>query len=623
MPNKDINSKKDGDGDTGADESNCLEFDRSSEPEPEPELARFDYLTSVPPILPPLPPAIAVANILSSSSGSLVKNKVKSNTIAGAAASPTHHDNPPPQDQLENAPSQDEEAVLETAQDMQSASEVFEGNHTSTSMAIASADYDNHAPPTTSGSSHHNSDSAGPKRISDQTIIVPEAYLVEANSFVHDNSTTPSIYQAMILRPWYTQKRFLFPLLIVVSAVIIMGIFLGKKSKGQPPPPTESIQSACKAKVRDCGPTLPCPTGMCCSQLGFCGTTKDFCGECCQGDSCWDSRPQISKPIYTADNDSRLMAFVGNWETCPTVEQIRPYSHLIIAFAVTYTWTPAQNVCDQKCNIANITICENKNRQDLVDMWRDQGKKVILSFGGSGMGSSRENQNNCWDYCFGKEEELAKGLVDIVNAQRFDGVNIDYDYCYDVNNTQHRLCLRRSNLYSDQKAQFFLDNVISKLRTKLDALQSSSNRTRYELSHTPQDHSLSPTSRYFKILQDKRADLDYLMPKFYNGLTLVGDHGLFGGQNSAGEIYTSFVNDVFKGKAHKVVMGFCISECHSSLTNINASAAVQTLADLKAHNNGQFACNGGSCKLFQVSSVYHEHWCKLITLILWIFYLYF
>ena len=94
---------------------------------------------------------------------------------------------------------------------------------------------------------------------------------------------------------------------------------------------------------------------------------------------------------YSADHgeDSRLIAYVGNWQTCPTDEQVDAYSHMVIAFAVSYTWDSNQNICDDQCNLASsVPICENQNRQDLVDSWRAKGKKIILSFGGAGMGGS-------------------------------------------------------------------------------------------------------------------------------------------------------------------------------------------------------------------------------------------
>ena len=113
----------------------------------------------------------------------------------------------------------------------------------------------------------------------------------------------------------------------------------------------------------------------------------------------------VSKPKsfdgknYSADHgeDSRLIAYVANWQTCPTAEQVDAYSHIVIAFAVTYTYSPGQNTCDTQCNIAStVPICNNINNQDVVDQWRAAGKKVILSFGGAGMGGSWSGDTNNW-----------------------------------------------------------------------------------------------------------------------------------------------------------------------------------------------------------------------------------
>jgi hypothetical protein len=46
-------------------------------------------------------------------------------------------------------------------------------------------------------------------------------------------------------------------------------------------------------------------------------------------------------------------------------------------------------MCDTQCNVAPaLAICNNANNQGLVDQLRTRGKKVILSFGGAGMGGS-------------------------------------------------------------------------------------------------------------------------------------------------------------------------------------------------------------------------------------------
>merc|ERR1719253_2317133 len=94
--------------------------------------------------------------------------------------------------------------------------------------------------------------------------------------------------------------------------------------------------------------------------------------------------------------------------------EIQTISSSRLSFLVCFFFT--------QCNIAStVPICNNMNNQQLVDTWRAAGKKVILSFGGTGMGGSWSgDQNNCWDYCFGKEDELSTSLVNIIDSQNFD-----------------------------------------------------------------------------------------------------------------------------------------------------------------------------------------------------------
>ena len=42
------------------------------------------------------------------------------------------------------------------------------------------------------------------------------------------------------------------------------------------------------------------------------------------------------------------------------------------------------------------------------------------------------------------------------------------------------------------------------------------------------------------------------------------------------------------------MFGFCIADCSGTGSNTNANQAVQVMSDLKMHNNGEFACNGGA-----------------------------
>jgi hypothetical protein len=151
-----------------------------------------------------------------------------------------------------------------------------------------------------------------------------------------------------------------------------------------------------------------------------------------------------------------------------------------------------------------------------------------------------------------------------------DGVDIDYEYCYDIAGKQAGSCQQRSSLYSDAKAQTFLDTMTYKLRMKLDTLQATNgyNRGRYEVTHAPMDSDLSPsTSLYFQILKARRADLDFLMPQFYNGVTRPGIDGVSGtgaGSMSAAALFSSLANDMFNRQPNKVRSVFQ-REYHDSL----------------------------------------------------------
>ena len=167
------------------------------------------------------------------------------------------------------------------------------------------------------------------------------------------------------------------------------------------------------------------------------------------------------------------------------------------------------------------------------------------------------DSNNCWDTCFGKEDQLSDSLVKIIDDQRFDGIDINYEYCYDVAGKQAGRCGQRTAAYSDIKAQTFLDELTAMLRQKLDNLQGSNgyDRGRYEITHAPMDSDLMPMSRYFEILHHRRADLDFLMPQFYNGATRPAVDGVDGtgaGQESAAAMFGSLSNELFDGEPHKV-----------------------------------------------------------------------
>ena len=203
-----------------------------------------------------------------------------------------------------------------------------------------------------------------------------------------------------------------------------------------------------------------------------------------------------------AGDDSRLIAFIENWQPCPTAEQMHQYTHVLISFAITYRYSSSKNICNSACNIGSpVPICNNMNNQALIDTWRAQGKKVLVSFGGAGMGGSWEGDNNdCWEYCFEKEQHVVDQLVTIVDTQKFDGVDIDYEYFYE-NKDPYRFS-------NGAKARYFVEEVTKRLKNELPSGKNV-------VTHTPMDTDMVPTSSYYQILKNNAAFLDFLMPQYY------------------------------------------------------------------------------------------------------------
>jgi hypothetical protein len=180
-------------------------------------------------------------------------------------------------------------------------------------------------------------------------------------------------------------------------------------------------------------------------------------------------------------DDHRVVAFVANWEACPTPAQMAHWSHAVIAFAVTYTWTPNGNLCDPNCQIGPVAGCTGKSLAELVADLHAADVKVLLSFGGAGMGGLWEGtcgqMQKCWDACVGHTAELVDSLTDLVVDNDLDGVDIDYEYCL-----------------HDPAHVGFVADLTTGLRAGLDALPGP----RRLVTHAPMDHELdsaTPTSR--------------------------------------------------------------------------------------------------------------------------------
>jgi hypothetical protein len=280
--------------------------------------------------------------------------------------------------------------------------------------------------------------------------------------------------------------------------------------------------------------------------------------------------PPPSPPPPIHESDSRLIAYLGNWQACPTTAQVEAYTHIVIAFAVSYTWNPTKNQCSSTCQISTPPICNNAPNDALLQQWQAAGKKIILSFGGAGMGGSWAGDNNdCWEQCYGREAQVTSQLVSIVNDLGLDGVDLDFEY------------------HVTDEAVTFLNEVTTGLRNSLPAGS--------EITHAPMDSDVIPGRPYYEqVLKETGHHLDFLMPQYYNGYTRPAIDGVGGpavaGSRSALSDYSSIVDNIFNGDPRRMVFGFCISACTGTGSNANADEASTVMTDLAQ----TYPCNGGA-----------------------------
>lgn len=238
-------------------------------------------------------------------------------------------------------------------------------------------------------------------------------------------------------------------------------------------------------------------------------------------------------------DDHRVVAFLANWEECPTAAQLAQYSHVVIAFAVTYTYDPGGNICDESCAIQPPAGCNGSALPDLVAELHDAGIEVLISFGGAGMGGIWEGtcgeMTKCWDYCVDQVESVADQLTGIVADNDLDGVDIDYEYCL-----------------NDASYVGFVEGLTNELRTRLDAAFPGDHK---RITHAPMDSELEVGDPYYAIIEHVAPQLDFLMPQYYNGgQSPFTREGLA----SIHTHYGALVEGPFGGDPSRVVFGYCI-----------------------------------------------------------------
>jgi hypothetical protein len=250
---------------------------------------------------------------------------------------------------------------------------------------------------------------------------------------------------------------------------------------------------------------------------------------------------------------------VENWLPCPDIEKIKGYTKVIVSFAVSYTWQPSKNLCDTTCKIGSpVPICNNLAQPGLIEEWKAAGTKVLLSFGGAGMGGSWAGDvNDCWEHCFDRVDSIVSQLKEIVSRQGFDGVDIDYEY------------------FLTARSAAFLTDLTIKLKAELGADKI--------LSHAPMDSDLDSGDMYFNVLKNVAPFVDYLLPQYYNGFLRPANDML-----PVLTHYGDIVHGIFNGDEGKVVFGFCISACGNF--NVDGGQAVLIIEALAK----EFPNHGGA-----------------------------
>ena len=269
----------------------------------------------------------------------------------------------------------------------------------------------------------------------------------------------------------------------------------------------------------------------------------------------------------TCVDDNRVVAYIKNWSTCPSPQQMAQYSHAVIAFAVNYQWTPSGVICDASCTLGPVPGCVGKSLSELVGELHAAGVDVTVSVGGALMGGLWNGcpSASCWEHCFDKVPHLASQLTALVSDNGLDGIDIDYEYCTNT---------------PDQTT--FLTSLTNELRAQLDATFPLDRKT---ISHVPMESEVEAGDPYFEVLQNTTAAVDYVMIQYYNGFR---DPFSVNGLQAVKSHYGDLVN-LYGGDASRVVMGHCIEPgCAPVATHPEALTVAQQFATWYPDNGGVF-----------------------------------
>ncbi|KAI0536383.1 chitinase [Xylaria digitata] len=161
-----------------------------------------------------------------------------------------------------------------------------------------------------------------------------------------------------------------------------------------------------------------CPLNVCCSEFGFCGTTKDFCG---------DKRPKIPSCPDGTSAGKKMIAYYEGWSTSKVCDGCEicsiPRTHLNYAFAFIHPDT---------FEIANMQDSDSKYMPRLTALKNyNPGLEVWIAIGGWSMNDPDQPTKRTFSELAAStanQNAFFKSLISFINKYGFDGVDIDWEY---------------------------------------------------------------------------------------------------------------------------------------------------------------------------------------------------
>ncbi|KAL4966223.1 uncharacterized protein BDV14DRAFT_199024 [Aspergillus stella-maris] len=162
-----------------------------------------------------------------------------------------------------------------------------------------------------------------------------------------------------------------------------------------------------------------CPLNVCCSKFGFCGTTKDFCGN-----------KKVERPVCSKKNGmKRVVGYYEGWSMNRLCNDFYPeqiprgvYTHLNYAFASIDPDTfeilvPSQYEIDMMKRLTAL----KKSDPDL---------KVFVAVGGWTFNDPGPTATVFSDIARSQENQKAffKSLTSFLSTYDFDGIDLDWEY---------------------------------------------------------------------------------------------------------------------------------------------------------------------------------------------------